>query len=307
MNSDEKDVDSALELDVTDAGTTLEPVEITIDGDKTEVKPVEAAKKPETKPEIISAEAGIDDLKRQIAEERQRRADAERQRAESEQKAAEASKRATEGDYNSVLSALDTAKLESENAERELQAAFEAGDYKKVAESQRKIARSETRIMQLEAGKGELEAKRAAPVTEGRVQAPPSDPVEAIARQLSPASASWLRAHPEAANVWGKVTAAHAAATELEGLKAETPEYFDYVETRLGYKVAKEAPRERSAPIVAAPASRDAPSLSSGQSTRQTITLTPEERAAAREMDMTDREYAIEKLAAIKAGQITAH
>lgn len=84
------------------------------------------------------------------------------------------------------------------------------------------------------------------------------------------------------------------------GVQVDTPEYFQAVEERIGMRQAQ-PPQTRQSP--AAPASRDTPTLSNRQQ-GNTVTLTPEERATARELGMTEREYAIQKHALIQEGKL---
>jgi hypothetical protein len=278
-------------------------VDVIIDGDKTEVVSVEkpaAAAAP-----VVTADEGVEALKRQIAQKDMAVAAAEAARREAEQRAHVAQRAAVDGNINSVSAAIDAAKIEAETAEKEQADAFERGDYRAASQAGRKMAQAEARIMQLEQGKTHLEQQRAAPPQQPQQS---SDPVEKLASQLSGPSAAWVRAHPQVAHdqaLFRKMVAAHHAITQLDGIQADTPEYFAAVEQKIG--LAKPAAASsREAPVPAAPPTPVGVSASGQQSGsgRQQVRLSAAEVEIAKEMGMTPTEYAREKLAAIKEGKI---
>lgn len=144
----------------------------------------------------------------------------------------------------------------------------------------------------LEQAKAEMPAQ---PVR--RPDAPPQQPAnqtEAWIAQLSGPSQSWIRSHMDYAtdhqkNV--KVVAANWDAV-AKGLKPDSPEYFDHIETLLGMKqkpdqqetkpnggngAAAPSQRRPSAPV--APVTPTAGGVSGGGGGK--VTLTPGEAAAA--------------------------
>ncbi len=144
------------------------------------------------------------------------------------------------------------------------------------------------------------------------------DPVDAIASQLSPRSAAWVRAHPECVNdkrLYMKMIGAHNIAV-ADGYVADTDEYFAEIEKQLGYRKPQTAvqadddeeptsmaakPMARKAQPPPAPSSRAA---SNGSGGRNTVTLTREEREMASIMGMTPEEYAKNKVALKKEGKL---
>ena len=164
-------------------------------------------------------------------------------------------------------------------------------------------------LRQLQTGRQQYEAVGKQPVK-------PADPVESLASQLTQRSADWVRSHPEYARdpaMTRRMVRAHEDAVD-EGLKADTDEYFAFVETKL--KIRKsEAPKqeesalsEASAPTQRRSAPPAAPVSRSGTGTGGTrsnvVSLNSAEREHARAMGMTDREYAIQKQALIKEGKL---
>ena len=161
-----------------------------------------------------------------------------------------------------------------------------SGDYGAAAKAQRSMAQSEAQLLQLKNGKAALEERLATRTTEGRVDdtrqptqptASPTDPVEALATRLTPKSAEWLRAHPTAAGQVNKLTAAHQSAVELEGIAVESPEYFKYIEQKLG--LGEKAPTvkpQTNGSMGSIPVSSSG-STSTSRSSGNVMTLSPSE------------------------------
>jgi hypothetical protein len=159
------------------------------------------------------------------------------------------------------------------------------------------------KLAQLETAKQAManRPKQAAPAP---VQA---DPVEAMASQLTPRSAAWVRSHPEYARdnrLRDKMIAAHNLAV-ADGFVADTDDYFHEVEAAL--KIAKPQPDEREETVIAgekalqrrsspaaAPVSR---SGSAPGSNPRVVRLTPDQIEAAKDSHMTPEEYAKNMLA----------
>lgn len=286
-----------------DAGP-LAAAEVTIEGEKSEVREVSGDGSGKAAAKEVTPEAGIDELKRSLSESRAReQAEASRRQA-AEAQVADAGRNALDANIAMVASEIEAAKGASKDARAEYQKALEKGDYAAASDAQEKLADSRYNMLRLQERKAEIEQAKTRPAPQQQ------DPVEAIASQLSPKAGAWMRAHPEMAQQWKKVEAAHNSAVELSGLKADTPEYFARVEELLDIRAAPkpepEVIRIRQ-PSAQAPAQRETVSLRSGQPERQTITLSAQEREMAREMGMSDKEYALEKLAAIRDGQIKAN
>ena len=143
-----------------------------------------------------------------------------------------------------------------------------------------------------------------------------SDPVEAFASQLTPQSAAWIRAHPEFAKdetLKADMIDAHNSAIR-RGIQADTPEYFQYVERKLDIQPARlrepeetfmseaSAPTQRRSAPPAAPVSRSSVAPSGNRS--NVVSLSRAERETARDLGMSDREYAASKQALIREGKI---
>ena len=236
------------------------------------------------------------------------------------------------------MNAIDATEQAASNAERDYAQAMANQDFQSAAEAQRAIARAESHLLQLHNGKQKLE-ESLQQTTEGSVYEPqvpnfepkvPQDPVEMYASKLSARSAQWLREHPEVVhqNKVGKLTRAHQDAVE-DGYTAESPEYFQYIEARLGYDSTPEPEYEpeRAAPQVRERAPvREAPkkslasapvSSASGMSPRSngnsnTMVLRPDEVEFALmaepdlPRDKAIETYARNKAFLIKTGKLSA-
>ena len=195
--------------------------------------------------------------------------------------------------------------MSNEIAKANYKAAMSNGDYEAAATYQEEMSQHAAKLLQLEQGKQALETAPPPPAPVARS----SDPVEAFASQLSPASADWVRKHPQFVTdprLNQKMIGAHNVVT-ADGYTADTPEYFAAVENILGLR--KQAQSEEtssasrstggrsSAPPPAAPVSRE---------TRggNVVRLTAEEREMAQMMKMTPEEYAKNKLALKKEGRL---
>lgn len=298
--------------------------DVEIDFDKVE----EAAKQPDIKveeaeavqksePQVISAEEGLEAFKKKYEEERQARIDAENRARQAAQQAREAQGQVGDTNLQLVNSAIDTLKRESDILKANLRAAMASGDYSAAADAQEAMADTKAKLLQLENGKAALQEQLRNPVQ--RVE-PPVDPVEALASQLSPRSAAWVRAHPEYARnprLTQKMIAAHNLVT-ADGMAADTDEYFESVERVLGVSAppsasveaaeapmsAAAAPAQRRSSPAAAPVSR---SGNPANSRPNVVRLSAQEREMAQMVGQTPEEYARNKLALIKAGKITEH
>jgi hypothetical protein len=268
--------------------------------DGTQVEPQQPEKP------IITAEEGIEDLKRKLAEERQARLDAETRAREAASRAQEAKTEVEDANLTVLKSAIETVKRDQATAKANWRAAMANGDYEAAAEAQEAGQLAAARLLKLEDGKAALETRpKQAP------QPRQVDPVEALASQLTPRSAAWVRAHPEYASnqrLYQKMIAAHNLAV-ADGVEADTDAYFQSIEETLRLRqpvvqhedpMAQAAQPVRKAAPPAAPVSRG----TVNGSRTNVIRLTADEREMASMMGMTDEEYAKNKRDLIAAGRM---
>lgn len=257
-------------------------------------------------PEVVKPEDGIADLKRQLEEERARRAEAERLRFEAERAAHAARVDKEDTDIQLVSNAIDTLDRDTELLKQSLQYAMQTGDHARAVEIQQELGENSAKLLQLRNG---LEAMKAKPKTP---QPAHRDPVEAFVSQLTPRSADWVRAHPDYVRdpkLNRKMIAAHELAV-ADGIAPDTDAYFAAIEETLRIKpkapVAEIDATETAAKVVsrrdAAPA---AAPVSRGSSSRSNVVrLTAAEREMAEMMGMKPEDYAKNKMALQKEGKL---
>lgn len=342
MSKERQDDDALIIEDPTD---NLEPIDIVVDPDSDqddkakkdaapadpqakdgqEGQPAKAeadGSKPAT-PAPQPADAGIEALKRQVQQAEAAKRQAEAIARQKTEEADAAQRTAIDSQVGQITEAINAAERDGEIAEAALKKAYEDGDFGQVAKIQRIISRIENRLSQLDALKAQVAQQQVQSrpiVTEGRVPDPVlADPVEAFAARLSPASAAWVRQHPDTVTdpaVNAEMLAAHHRALRA-GIAADSPEYFAFVEERLGFRQAQEPqktaqPQTQQAParqtqqpprMPAAPVSREAPP-SASKPNGVVIRLTQAERQTARDLGMSEIDYAREKAALMREGRL---
>jgi hypothetical protein len=304
-----------------------------------EEDPVVETERP--KKQIDEREKALKELKAQY-EQQKRIAEAEREaRKQAEQFARQqaqqvynAQNQVQDGNLKIILNAIDATEQAAANAERDYATAMAAGDYAMAAKAQRIMAQAESHLLQLNNGKQRLE-ETLQDTTEGTVQEQeiPSfepriqhDPVEMYASKLAPKSAQWLREHPDAVNKIGKLTRAHADAVE-DGIAPESPDYFRYIESRLGYSdqvddddgyVEEEPVRQvkqvqsLKKPAVSAPVTSSASAATPRQPSTNSMVLSADEVEMALlaepslSRDKAIESYARNKAYLIKQGKLSA-
>lgn len=213
--------------------------------------------------QAAEASPAIEELQRQLANERslrerregelhqseQRRTAAERTAQERTNEVSAAREATLSAEYDSIVNALGLAQGE----ERSLQSAWEAaqteGDFKKAAECLAKLGRVGARIVQFEDAQKVLDAQRAAraegrqtaaaqPQPQQRQQTTESEQREAYLAQQTPKVSAWMRAHPQFFDdpiFQAKVLGAHHGAI-VNRIPLESDDYFAYVEEQAGLR-----------------------------------------------------------------------
>lgn len=301
----------------------LDEIEIVVT-DETQTKPEEKAAGGDVLPEVIVADAdndggidtdpqtAIEKLQKKLKKERERRKDAERQAQLASYEAQKASYQVEDSNLTLVTNAIETLKRDNEYLKAAYKESMSVGDFDKAAEIQEAMSGNSAKLLQLENGKNVMESRPK------QMPQAPVDPVEAMASQLSPRSAKWIRKNPQFATdprLTQKMIAAHNLAV-ADGYQADSDDYFNYVEDILRVKqmtrqeddddedsALSEAsmPKSRRSPPVAAPVSRS--SSAPGQRPN-VVRLTSEEREIAKFNRMTDQEYARYKMQLQKEGKL---
>lgn len=262
---------------------------------------------------IVELKKQLDDKEKQNEASERRRVDAETRANESLKTAERAETDVHKTNLQLIDNAIGSLKQQQDIQKSNLAAAMANSDYNAAADMQVAISDTAAKLNQLEIGKKALEEKPPAKVQR---PAPISDPVEALASQLSPRSAAWVRSHPQCAtnpSMFRKMLAAHNLAQE-DGIEPDSDAYFDFVEQTLRLKPAETAEPEsvlsqasqavhKRASPAAAPVTRSGNGTGSVNG-RQTAQLTRDEVEIAKNMDMSPQEYAKNKLLLIKEGKL---
>jgi hypothetical protein len=273
---------------------TQEPAELEVD----------AVTAPETK--VVSPEEGIEDLRRKLEAEKAGRLDAERRAKEADARARQATTEVEDANLTLVKNAIASAKQQMDAQKAALKKAMADGDHDAAVDIQEAMADLAAKRLQLENGKAQMEAAPKKPP-------PAPDPVEALASQLTPRSAAWVRANPQFASdqrLYRKMIAAHNLA-EADGITPDTDDYFAAIEGTLGIRraavvqddptaEAAQVTQRRVSPAASAPVSRTPP----GAARSNTIRLTAQEREMASMMGMTEEDYGKNKMALKAEGRL---
>lgn len=291
---------------------TTEPVLIELPSEVTEAAPgiTPAPKKEEDVAGRLTKQLEASEAANKLANDRVERAEKDRrealaladQRSNELREAATSQQRA---EQELITGSLAGAQAELASAKSEYTKASETGDFSAQAEANAQIARASQRVLHYEqmaaASALRKERETAAP---RRAETTYSDPIAAIDSNpnLIPKEKEWLKAHPEAVidkSLNAELGVAYNRATR-EGHIRGTPEYFEYLETFMGYKKAKteDADDDQQTRIAAAPVSRgDISTSGQRQQTPSQITLTPDQREMAKSMGISDVAYARQALA----------
>jgi hypothetical protein len=282
-----------------DLGEDPKPAEDII-VEKSEEKPAEADPVDNT----------LETLKEQLENERRARQEAQRRASEAEYSAYEAQGEVQDTSLHLVSNAIDTVIQNNNILKANYRDAMAMGDFDTAADIQSEMSSNAAKLLQLEQGKQALENQPRQPAPTPYV----ADPVEALASQLSPRSADWVRRNPQYATdprLYQKMLAAHNLAM-ADDIPADSDDYFAAIEDTLrirrqdnsgDYDAMADAakPTQRRSAPPAAPVSR---SGGGGGSKPNRVTLTAAEREMASMMGMTPEEYGRNKLTLQKEGKL---
>ncbi len=312
----DKDIEIEIPADEPEAAVAPETKETKpATGKKAEAKAADkaaAAAQPETKTGPTPEEA-VAALQTQLADEKAARLIAERRATEATGRATAAETEKGQTDIQLVTSAIDAVNSESSSLKAQLKEAFAASDIDAIADIQSKLGENGAKLFQLTQGKQQMEAAAKAPPRQQQQAAGP-DPVEMLAAQLQPRSASWVRSHPQFAHnprLYQSMVAAHNLVMSSDAPpETESDEYFAAVERLLGIKPALQGAADfgtADSALSAAAAPAATPVTRSGNGTGgspRRITLTADEVEMAGNLGMTNEEYAKAKADLQKEGRL---
>ena len=258
----------------------------------------------------MDPDEGINDLKLKLEQERSGRIEAEKQARQATEAAVHAKNEVQDTNLHLVKNAIDTVKRNNDILKYNYSEAMAVGDYTKAAEIQEGMSMNTSKLMELERGRSHMES---APKYEVPQQQRPSDPVEALASQLSPRSADWVRRNPQCVTdprMYQKMVAAHNLAM-ADGYQADSDDYFGFVEDTLRISkrvdVGEEDPMSASAKVTQRRSPPAAPVSRSGTGTGSrpnVVRLTKAEAETAKDLGMTEQDYARNKLLLQKEGRL---
>jgi len=234
--------------------------------------------------EVITPDQGVEVLKAQIEREKAARIAAEEHARRMAFETTQARQEVHETNVSLVDTAIDRLSQEADILEAGYAEALMNGDVKSAAKIQRQMTETAVKINNLETGR---ESPKNTPPP--AASAPPADPVEAFARQLTPKSASWVRAHPEYVtnpSLQQQMIGADSI-VQARGVQPDTPEYFAEVEKILGISRQDEEdapPARRNAPPAA-------PGNTGGGSNGKTRRLSAAQLEAAELSGLSPEEY----------------
>lgn len=279
----------------------------------------DAAPKAAEKTDDAGTDAGIDQLRNELAaaqkareasdaqiiKEREDRQRAEQAAADAARKVRLAESHSLDTEEQAIGAGLSGAQAERDAAKAAVRSAFEAGDADKLAEAQERLGRVAADIREYERAQAALADRKAEAARQPEPQQSRPSDINSLIDQMNllPAERDWLKAHPESLmdrsrNV--ELDAAYIKATR-KGLARGTPAYFQFIEKEMGYvddnaNAGADQNNRDDSDIVSAPVAREARS-SSGAPTGNRVVLSPEQREFARTMGLTDIQYATQVLA----------
>lgn len=264
-------------------------------------------------------EGTIENLKRQLEQEKTARLAAEGRAGSAANEVARAEEDRHSSELALVSNAINTVNTENAALKARYSYALREQDFDLAAEIQAEMATNSAKLLRLEEGKAALENNKPSQQQNIRI-----DPVDQLASQLTPRSAAWVRSHPEYArdpNKYQGMLGAHNVVVSM-GIVPDTDEYFDRIESVLGIrdKIPGEDPIRRDSELdgddpssmAAQPVRRRdaqppaAPSSSSSGSSRSVnnVRLTAAQKEAAESSGLTYEEYAKNLVNLRKEGKV---
>lgn len=305
--AEEKDLEIILDDPKTDPKKD-EP-EVLIEGDEPAVKAVD--ENDESNPEVV-----LRKMEKKLERANKKAEKFEREKAEAEAKAYQAMAEAGENRKHVMLAAINQVKNDAETLQSQFAEAMSLNNFELAGKIQQQMAANEVRKLQFES---ELENLKRQEGREAPQQA--GSQLDQIISAVSATSASWLKENREHLNndkAIRRMFRAHEDAVD-DGITPDTDEYFEFIEKRLGISSEEreeKAPKqkveadEEDTPMSAAAkpkpkATQPPPAPVERYSNRPNVVrLTRAEAETAQMLGMTEKEYAMHKLALQKEGKL---
>jgi predicted translin family RNA/ssDNA-binding protein len=259
--------------------------------------------------EAASPENAIEELKKKLEEEQKARKEAQRLAREAQTHVAKAYTEVDDTNKQLVHTAIENLERDMDVMTTSYAEAMSAGEYERAAKIQRAMTANETKLEQLKYGYAEMQK---APPQRSLPEAPPPSHQETLSQiidSVTPESARWLEAnksHIRDQNDIQDMFNAHNSAVS-RGISPDTPQYFAFIERRLGIESQQEEesvmssaskPTARKAAPPAAPVNRTS-------SSKNSATLTKAEAEMAQALGMSHKEYWTHQQALKKEGKLS--
>jgi hypothetical protein len=254
----------------------------------------------------------IETLKKKLKMEQEARLEAEQRAQKAAFQAQKASHEVEDTQMHLVANAIETIKRDNEILTANYAESMRNGNFEDAARIQMALSQNSSNLKQLEDGHVRMQEdarNKPTPPAEPPQPLKPEQQIDQIIGQVSKPSAQWLKENRdrfEDERTINKMFRAHGDAVD-DGIEPDTPEYFRYIEKRLGFKqdehggspmssAAKPSSRQSAPP--SAPVNRD-----SGRS--NVAHLTRAQADTAKALGMTEKEYATHMIALQKEGRLT--
>lgn len=239
---------------------------------------------------VAALKGQLNSLKSTAASAVQRASVAEAEAGRARVRVADLEKKVVERDEQTIGHGIGAAKAEADAAQAALEAALTEGDAKAAAAAQRKLSTATAQIVQMES---EQAAMKSAPKPVAQAE-DVTDPVERVARTVSPKSAAWIRSNPDAITDPRKnalMMAGHHEAL-ANGITVDSDQYFETINNKIGGGERKAAKVDLGDDVEVeqdfttqrrpvAPVAPGATAGGSGGGSRTTVKLTATEAASA--------------------------
>lgn len=228
----------------------------------------------------------IADLNEQLKKQREATEEANKRAADAESNGKKQVNSAQEDAFTQRKTAVDallkSTETEIEAAERNLEEALTIGDAKNTVKFQKELSKLTYKYESISSDKQKLEYWK--------------EQQDAQASQVSeihPATQAWIANNPRFntdQEFQNEAIAADGVARRM-GIVPNSPAYFDFVDKRLGKIFSEdEESKPRQQKVQSAPPSRESANHSAKKDITQ-IRLTPAEREAASDMEMSEEDY----------------
>jgi len=256
----------------------------------------------------MTPEQAIAKMEEQLKEERKARKEAEKLARDAQNHVAKAYNEVDDTNKQLVHTAIENLERDMDVMTTSYAEAMSSGEYERAAKIQRAMTANETKLEQLKYGYSEMQK---APPQRPLPEAPPpshQEVLENIIDSVTPASAQWLRENKSSLRDQNDIQDmfnAHNSAVS-RGIAPDTPQYFSFIERRLGIDSQQEEesvmssaskPTARKAAPPAAPVNRTS-------SNKNAATLTRAEADMAQALGMSHKEYWTHQQALKKEGKL---